>query len=85
MSKKEVTKKKYYIAKGLTHLAGKKLKKGEKTVELSEAEALYDLSNGRISEKPFPEQKPAAPKDDKSNNAGSDESQNAGAETNQGS
>lgn len=52
-----MSKKKYHIAPDVTHIAGRKLGENEKTTELSEAEAVYDLSLGRISEAPFEDKK----------------------------
>lgn len=77
-------KKKYNIAPDVTHIAGRKLKKNDKTIELSDAEAVYDLSLGRISEKPFSEKKASVQKDPKSTKGAGDESQSSENDPNQG-
>lgn len=71
-----MSKKKYHIAPDVTHVNGVKLKKGVTTIDLNDAEALYDLSVGRISEKPFAQAK-ASEKPDPSKGGGqNDESKN---------
>lgn len=79
-----MSKKKYHIAPDVAHIAGRKLGKNEKTIELSDAEAVYDLSLDRISVKPFAEKKASSQKETKAANGAGDGSQTSENDPNQG-